>query len=155
MKNVLLLWPILDHHWGTLSRSSALVTQNISNFSVSSLLYSLKNCWGVQLNGRAWDLHVQGPGFNHPRSFCLCGLYLSLCSILEIQSKKLFKMLLIHLKLTLREDVRKGWRRLNVVEILCTHAWKWKNETCWNYSKNGGEGIKENDGGVEFNCDIL
>jgi hypothetical protein len=25
---------------------------------------------------------------------------------------------------------------------------KWKNETCWNYSRNGEEGIKENDGAV-------
>jgi hypothetical protein len=37
-----------------------------------------------------------------------------------------------------------------MVEILCTNVWKWKNETCWNYSKNGGRGIKENDGGDEF-----
>jgi hypothetical protein len=28
------------------------------------------------------------------------------------------------------EDIRKGYRRVNVVEILCTHIHKWKNETC-------------------------
>jgi hypothetical protein len=28
------------------------------------------------------------------------------------------------------EDIRKGCRRVNVVEILCTHVCKWKNETC-------------------------
>jgi hypothetical protein len=27
---------------------------------------------------------------------------------------------------------------------------KWKNETCWSYSKKGGR-IKENDGEIEFN----
>jgi hypothetical protein len=40
-------------------------------------------------------------------------------------------------------------------EVLCTHVWKWKNETCWNYSKKGEKGIKENDGGDEFNYDVL
>jgi hypothetical protein len=30
-----------------------------------------------------------------------------------------------------------------------------KNETCWNYSRNGGWGIKKNDGGNEFKCDIF
>jgi hypothetical protein len=28
-------------------------------------------------------------------------------------------------------DIRKGCRRMNVVEMLCTHVWKWKTETCW------------------------
>jgi hypothetical protein len=28
------------------------------------------------------------------------------------------------------EDIRKGFRRVNMVEILCPHVWKWKNETC-------------------------
>jgi hypothetical protein len=41
-----------------------------------------------------------------------------------------------------------------MVDMLCTHVWKWKNEACRNYSKNGG-GIKANDGGDEFNDDIL
>jgi hypothetical protein len=27
------------------------------------------------------------------------------------------------------EDIRKGCRRVNMVEILCTHVCKWKNET--------------------------
>jgi hypothetical protein len=31
---------------------------------------------------------------------------------------------------------------VNMVEILCTHVWKWKNETCLNYSRNGGRGDK-------------
>jgi hypothetical protein len=47
-----------------------------------------------------------------------------------------------------RENIRKGCKRVNLVEILCTHVQKWKNETCWNYSRNGGGEIKENDGGV-------
>jgi hypothetical protein len=32
-----------------------------------------------------------------------------------------------------------------VVEILYTRVCKWKNETCWNYSRNRGMEIKEND----------
>jgi hypothetical protein len=28
------------------------------------------------------------------------------------------------------EDIRKGWRRVNMVEILCTHIRKRKNEMC-------------------------
>jgi hypothetical protein len=28
------------------------------------------------------------------------------------------------------EDVGKRCKRVNVVEILCTHVYKWKNETC-------------------------
>jgi hypothetical protein len=38
---------------------------------------------------------------------------------------------------------------VNMVEILCTHVWKWKNET----GRQGG-GIKENGGGGEFNYDM-
>jgi hypothetical protein len=40
----------------------------------------------------------------------------------------------------------KSKRKVNMVEILCIHVWKWKNDSCWNCPKNGGEGIKENDG---------
>jgi hypothetical protein len=36
--------------------------------------------------------------------------------------------------------IRKGCRRVNLVKILWTHTWKWKNETCWNYSRNGRRG---------------
>jgi hypothetical protein len=54
------------------------------------------------------------------------------------------------------EDVEKGYRKLNILQMLCTHVCKWKNETCWNYSRNGGkEGIKENNGGDEFKYDIF
>jgi hypothetical protein len=28
------------------------------------------------------------------------------------------------------EDVRSGSRRVNIVQILCTHICKWRNETC-------------------------
>jgi hypothetical protein len=42
------------------------------------------------------------------------------------------------------------------VEILCTRVWKYENETCLNYSRNGGRGDwKENDQGGEFNYDIV
>jgi hypothetical protein len=37
-----------------------------------------------------------------------------------------------------------------IVEILCTYVWKWNKDTCWNYSEKEGEGIKENDGGVNL-----
>jgi hypothetical protein len=39
---------------------------------------------------------------------------------------------------------------VNIVEILCTHVCKWKNETCWNYSRNGERGDKGEDGGGEL-----
>jgi hypothetical protein len=39
-----------------------------------------------------------------------------------------------------REEVGKGCRRVNMVQILCTQVCKWKNETCGNYSRNGGRG---------------
>jgi hypothetical protein len=35
------------------------------------------------------------------------------------------------------EEMRKGCRRVNIVQILCTHVCKWKNDTCGNYSRNG------------------
>jgi hypothetical protein len=37
------------------------------------------------------------------------------------------------------EDIRKWYRKVNMVEIPCTHVCKWKNGTWWNYSKCGGE----------------
>jgi hypothetical protein len=40
-------------------------------------------------------------------------------------------------------------RRVNMVQILYTDVCKWKNDTCWNSSRNGGR-MKENDGGGEF-----
>jgi hypothetical protein len=36
-------------------------------------------------------------------------------------------------------------------QILCTHVYKWENETCKNCSRNGGRGIKENCGGMNEN----
>jgi hypothetical protein len=38
------------------------------------------------------------------------------------------------------EEVEKGYGRVNMVQILCTHVCKWKNDTCLNYSKNVGRG---------------
>jgi hypothetical protein len=35
------------------------------------------------------------------------------------------------------EEVGKWCGRVNIVQILCTHVFKWKNDTCWNYSRNG------------------
>jgi hypothetical protein len=49
----------------------------------------------------------------------------------------------------------KGEERVNMVLILCTHACKWKNENCCNYSRNGGGRMKENGGGGEFNYNIF
>jgi hypothetical protein len=42
-----------------------------------------------------------------------------------------------------------------MVQILCTHLCKWKNDTHRNCCRNEGGKIKENDGGGEFNYDIL
>jgi hypothetical protein len=33
------------------------------------------------------------------------------------------------------EDVGKECRRLNMVKILCAHAYKWKTETCWTLTR--------------------
>jgi hypothetical protein len=38
------------------------------------------------------------------------------------------------------DDIRKGCRRVNMVKTFCTYICKWKNETCWNYSRNGEHG---------------
>jgi hypothetical protein len=51
------------------------------------------------------------------------------------------------------ENVGKGCRRVNMVQILCTHACKWKNDACGKYYRNGR--IKENDGEGEFKYDIF
>jgi hypothetical protein len=45
------------------------------------------------------------------------------------------------------------WRRMNTVQILCTHVCKWKNDICWNYSRNGE--VKENGGKGEIKYDIF
>jgi hypothetical protein len=35
---------------------------------------------------------------------------------------------------------RWGKGRVNIMQILCTHVYKWENDTCWNYSRNRGRG---------------
>jgi hypothetical protein len=52
-----------------------------------------------------------------------------------------------------REAMGRECGRVNMVQILCTHVCKWKNETCCSCSRKGE--IKENDGGGEFNYDIF
>jgi hypothetical protein len=42
-----------------------------------------------------------------------------------------------------------------MLEMLCTHVCKWKNETVETISGMGVKGINENDGGSEFNYDIF
>jgi hypothetical protein len=51
-------------------------------------------------------------------------------------------------------DIRKGCRRMNMVEIYI-HVYKWKNETIETTLGMGEEGIGESDGGDEFNYNIL
>jgi hypothetical protein len=41
------------------------------------------------------------------------------------------------------ENIRKECRRVNMVNILHTHVWKQKSETCWNYSRNERSGVKK------------
>jgi hypothetical protein len=53
------------------------------------------------------------------------------------------------------EDVGKGYRRVDIVQILCTHVCKYKNEPCCNYSGIEGEGIKENASKGKFNYDMF
>jgi hypothetical protein len=36
-------------------------------------------------------------------------------------------------------EKRQMWENFaKIVQILCTRVCKWKNETCWKYSRNGG-----------------
>jgi hypothetical protein len=44
---------------------------------------------------------------------------------------------------------------VNTVQILYIHVWKWKNDTCSNYPRNGGRRDKENDGGGGFKYDVF
>jgi hypothetical protein len=54
-----------------------------------------------------------------------------------------------------REVVRKQNRIVNMVQKLCTHVCKCKNDTCLNCSRNGdGGGVKESSGG-EFKYDVF
>jgi hypothetical protein len=39
-----------------------------------------------------------------------------------------------------REEVGKGYRRVNMVQILCIHVCKWENETVETIPGMGGEG---------------
>jgi hypothetical protein len=39
-----------------------------------------------------------------------------------------------------RQEVGKCCMRMKIAQILCTHVCNWKNETCRNYSRNGGKG---------------
>jgi hypothetical protein len=48
-----------------------------------------------------------------------------------------------------------GTLKTMMMQIMCTHVCKWKNEICWNCSRNGGRGLKENGGGGEFNYDMF
>jgi hypothetical protein len=45
--------------------------------------------------------------------------------------------------------------RVNVVQILCTHVCKWKNDTTETISGMGGVKVKENGVGGEFKYDIF
>jgi hypothetical protein len=47
---------------------------------------------------------------------------------------------------------------VNIMQMLCAHICKCKNDTCLHYSRNGGVGgggIKQNGGEVEFNYNIF
>jgi hypothetical protein len=37
------------------------------------------------------------------------------------------------------KDIRKGCRRVNMVEIFCTHVQKWKKKTCVKVFQEAGE----------------
>jgi hypothetical protein len=55
-----------------------------------------------------------------------------------------------------REEVGKECRKVNIVQILCAHECKWKNDICCNCSSNRRRGeIKENGGGGEFKYDVF
>jgi hypothetical protein len=52
------------------------------------------------------------------------------------------------------KDVEKGCRRVSIVQILCTHVWKQKMRPVETIPRMGG-GVKKNDGGSDFNCDVF
>jgi hypothetical protein len=51
--------------------------------------------------------------------------------------------------------VRKGYGEVNITQIVCPHVCKWENDTCSNYSRNGGGRVKEKGEGGEFKYDIF
>jgi hypothetical protein len=56
------------------------------------------------------------------------------------------------------EEVGKGHGRVNIVQILCTHVCKWKNDAYLLklFQELGGQRkMKENGGGGEFKYDIF
>jgi hypothetical protein len=53
------------------------------------------------------------------------------------------------------EDVGIGYRRMNMVEILCTHICKWEMRSIETTAEMGAGRIKENDGRDEFNYNVL
>jgi hypothetical protein len=53
------------------------------------------------------------------------------------------------------EVTRKGNRRLNTIQKMCTLACKCNNDTCCNCSLNQGRKDKESCGGGEFKYDIV
>jgi hypothetical protein len=40
------------------------------------------------------------------------------------------------------KELGKELGMVNIVQILCTHVCKWKNDACLNYSSNGGRSPK-------------
>jgi hypothetical protein len=49
----------------------------------------------------------------------------------------------------------KGGRKVSTVQKMCTNACKFNNDTCCNYSMNGGGRMKGNGRGSEFKYDIV
>jgi hypothetical protein len=52
-----------------------------------------------------------------------------------------------------RENVHNG--KVNIVQLLCIHVCKWKNDAFKTIPRIEVGGIKENDGGGEFKYDIF
>jgi hypothetical protein len=53
------------------------------------------------------------------------------------------------------EDVGKGYRKVNMVQIPCTRVCKWKMVPVETIPGVGGGEIKENGGGGEVNYDVF
>jgi hypothetical protein len=53
------------------------------------------------------------------------------------------------------EHENRGWRRVNMANILCILIEKANNETCGNCFKKGDWGMRENDGGGDSNQGVL
>jgi hypothetical protein len=55
---------------------------------------------------------------------------ISFFSYTKLENRRVEQVLLGRVGTSGMEEVGKGYGRVHIVQILCTHVCKWKNETC-------------------------